>query len=172
MGRELRRKQAKKEGHSLQQEQVEEQHQIKKLIKIICFLLFIVAIIYLISALFITKEVNWFTKKEETINTTVTNSILASTIFKQKEETYYVYFYDFKDEDNKITSHINSKLSGSKIYKVDSGSALNKKYISEASNKNAKTLEELKIVTPTLIKISNEKITEYYENDEIINNLK
>ena len=49
---------------------------------------------------------------------------------------------------------------------------MNSKYISETGNKNAKKLEELKVVAPTLIKISNETITEYYEKDEILANLK
>ena len=96
MGRELRRKQAKKEGKSLAKEEVKNENQIKKLIKIVCLLVFIVVMIYLISALFITKELNWFNNsKENTSETNVNNSILAKQIFRQSEEEYYVYFYDF-----------------------------------------------------------------------------
>ena len=173
MGRELRRKQAKKEGKSLQPEIKEEENQIKKLIIITGILVFIICTIYIISALFITKELDWFDKKEDdTTQTLVENTILASEIFKQKEEEYYVYFYDYDDEDSQITSSVNSKLSSSKVYKVDTGSALNNKYVSEESNKSAKKLEDLKVKAPTVIKVAGEKISAYYEENEIINNLK
>lgn len=169
MGRELRRKQAKKEGKSLQREIPKEENQIKKLIGITILLVVLVGVIYLISALFITKELDWFDNKEEETNTLTTNTILASEIFKQKEETYYVYFYDYTDEDTQITSTINNKLSSDKVYKVDTNSALNNKYVSETSNKNATSLEELQVKSPTLIKVNGESIVEYYEADEITN---
>lgn len=172
MGREIRRKQAKKEGKSLKPEITVEENQIRKLIRITLLLVFIICVIYLISALFITKELDWFkddTKENETL---VKNTILASEIFKQSEEEYYVYFYDYKDEDSQMSSTISSKLSSSKVYKVDTGSALNNKYVSEESNKSAKNLNDLKVKAPTVIKITGETITAYYEENEILNNLK
>lgn len=173
MGRELRRKQAKKEGKSLEKEIPVEENEIKKFIIITLVLVFIASSIYLLSALFVTKELDWFNKKEEnTTNTLVQNTILASEIFKQKEEEYYVYFYDYKDEEAKFSNAINSKLSQEKVYKVDTNSALNNKYISEETNKSAKTLEDLKVKASTIIKISGDEIIEYYEDEEIINNLK
>ena len=71
MGRELRRKQAKKEGKSLQVENLEDKNQIQKFIKITCLLIIITSLIYIISALFITKELQWFglNKKEQNVNT-------------------------------------------------------------------------------------------------------
>lgn len=171
MGRELRRKQAKREGKSLQKEVVKENNQLKRFIKITLLLVFIVCVIYLVAALFITKEVNWFDKKENNENL-VTNTILASETFKQKEEEYYVYFYDYKEEDSEIASAISSKLSTKKVYKVDTSSALNSNYVSEKSNKSAKKLEDLKVKASTVVKISGEEIVSYYEDKEIINNLK
>ena len=109
MGRELRRKQAKKEGKSLQPEIKEEEKLIKKLIIITAILVFIICAIYVLSALFITKELDWFDKKEEeTKETLAKNTILASEIFKQKEEEYYVYFYDFNEKENQVTSAVNA----------------------------------------------------------------
>ena len=173
MGRELRRKQAKKEGKSLQPEIKEEEKLIKKLIIITAILVFIICTIYVLSALFITKELDWFDKKEEeTKETLAKNTILASEIFKQKEEEYYVYFYDFNEKENQITSAVNSKLSSKIVYKVDTSSALNNKYISDQSNKSAKTLEDLRVKAPTVIKINGDQISEYYEDNGIINNLK
>lgn len=173
MGRELRRKQAKKEGKSLHKETVVEKNQIVILIRIIILLVFIFAIIYLLSSLFITKELDWFNKEDsQTENRIPANSILASAIFKQPEEEYYVYFYDFNDEDSNIATAISSKLSGTKVYRVDTSSALNKKYVSEDSNREAKNLDELRVTIPTVIKINHEEIIAYYEKTEIINNLK
>ena len=169
MGRELRRKQAKREGKSLQREIPEESNQIKNLIIITVVLVVIIGLIYLLSALFVTKELDWFKKDEKEPGTLITNTILASETFKQTEEEYYVYFYDYDDEDSEISSVVSSKLSSSKVYKVDTKSALNNKYVSEESNKNAKTLEELKVKSSTVIKISGDQIIGYYENDEIKN---
>ncbi len=173
MGRELRRKQAKREGKSLQKEEIVEKNQIKQLISITIILVVIIGLIYLISALFITKELDWFDKDDApTTPTLATNTILASEIFKQSEEEYYVYFYDYEDEDTDISSHITSKLSSSKVYKVDTNNGLNNKYVSEESNKLAKNLSELKVKAPTIIKVTGEAISAYYEGEEIKNNLK
>jgi len=171
MGRELRRKQAKKEGKKIEKTIVVEKNQFKSLMKITLLLVIIIGIIYLISALFITKELDWFVKDKDTGSekNTVENSILASSIFNQTEEEYYVYFYDYDNEKPELTQLITNKLSGQKIYRVDTSSSLNSKYVSEIGNKTAKTLEELKIKTPTVIKISGDIISEYYENEEITN---
>lgn len=175
MGRELRRKQAKKDGKSLEKEEIIETNQIRKYILTVVGIVGVFAIIYLVSALFITKELDWFDKKEkeEEKESSVTNAILASNILKQSEDSYYVYFYDFdeKEQDSKITTLVNNKLSGSKVYKVNTKSAMNSKYVGETSNKNAKNLDDLKVVTPTLIKIDNSTITEYYEKEEITSKL-
>ena len=64
MGRELRRKQAKKDGKSLKQEVINEKNQIKSLIIITIVLVAIIGIIYLLSALFVTKELKWFEKDD------------------------------------------------------------------------------------------------------------
>ena len=174
MGRELRRKQAKKEGKSLKVDSNKIEHkEIIKFLKIVLLLIFIISVIYILSALFVTKEVNWFNKEKKVTETNkVTNSILASSIFKQKEEEYYVYFYDFDETKTDLTTEIINKLSSETLYKVDTKSAMNSNYVSNQSNKNAKKLDDLKVVSPTLIKISGDTITEYYEKDEIITNLK
>ena len=59
-------------------------------------------------------------------------------------------------------------MSDSKVYKVDTSSALNANYVSEESNKSAKTLEDLKVSAPTLIKISGDEIVKYYEKERLL----
>lgn len=180
MGRELRRKQAKKEGKSLQREEIVEKNQIRNFIITTVSVLVVLGLIYVGSALFITKELNWFglNSEEDTTETDtsneIKNTILAKQIFKQKEEEYYVYFYDFDNAEDKlqITNMVNDKLTDEKVYKVDISDALNSNYVTETeSNKKAKKLEDLKVKNYTLIKISADKIVEYYEENEIIKEL-
>ena len=112
MGRELRRKQAKREGKSLKNEEIKEEYNVKKIVITCVIVLVSIGLVYLISALFITKELDWFSKEEVKENTSsVENSILASAIFKQKEDEYYVYFYDFNEDNNMYKNIVSSKLS-------------------------------------------------------------
>lgn len=170
MGRELRRKQAKREGKSLKNEEIKEEYNVKKIVITCVIVLVSIGLVYLISALFITKELDWFSKEEVKDNTSgVENSILASAIFKQKEDEYYVYFYDFNEDNNMYKNIVSSKLSSKKVYNVDTSSGLNSNYVSDVSNKKATGLDDLKVVNDTVIKIVGDTIVEYYEKDEINN---
>lgn len=170
MGRELRRKQAKREGKSLKNEEIKVEYNVKKTVITCVIVLVSIGLVYLISALFITKELDWFSKEEVKENTSsVENSILASAIFKQKEDEYYVYFYDFNEDNNMYKNIVSSKLSSKKVYNVDTSSGLNSNYVSDVSNKKATGLDDLKVVNDTVIKIVGDTIVEYYEKDEINN---
>ena len=170
MGRELRRKQAKREGKSLKNEEIKEEYNVKKIVITCVIFLVSIGLVYLISALFITKELDWFSKEEVKENTSgVENSILASAIFKQKEDEYYVYFYDFNEDNNMYKNIVSSKLSSKKVYNVDTSSGLNSNYVSDVSNKKATGLDDLKVINDTVIKIVGDTIVEYYEKDEINN---
>lgn len=170
MGRELRRKQAKREGKMLKNEEIKEEYNVKKIVITCVIVLVSIGLVYLISALFITKELDWFSKKEVKENaSSVENSILASVIFKQKEDEYYVYFYDFNEDNNMYKNIVSSKLSSKKVYNVDTSSGLNSNYVSDVSNKKATGLDDLKVINDTVIKIVGDTIVEYYERDEINN---
>ncbi|MDY3797750.1 MAG: hypothetical protein SO067_01335 [Bacilli bacterium] len=170
MGRELRRKQAKREGKSLKSEKIKVEYNVKKIVITCVIVLVSIGLVYFISALFITKELDWFSKEEVKENTSgVENSILASAIFKQKEDEYYVYFYDFNEDNNMYKNIVSSKLSSKKVYNVDTSSGLNSNYVSDVSNKKATGLDDLKVVNDTVIKIVGDTIVEYYEKDEINN---
>ena len=170
MGRELRRKQAKREGKSLKSEEIKVEYNVKKIVITCVIVLVSIGLVYLISAVFITKELDWFSKEEVKENTSsVENSILASAIFKQKEDEYYVYFYDFNEDNNMYKNIVSSKLSSKKVYNVDTSSGLNSNYVSDVSNKKATGLDDLKVINDTVIKIVGDAIVEYYEKDEINN---
>jgi len=176
MGRELRRKQAKKDGKSLKEEIIKKNENpyddIYKLLKTFGIILGVILIIYFLVGLLITKEIDWFSKDDETSNdvTSVKDSILANSIFMQKEEEYYVYFYDFNEENTSISSLINNKLVDSKVYKVDTSDAFNSNYVTEEElgNSSAISLDDLKVINPTFIKISGDNIVEYYETEDNI----
>ena len=84
MGRELRRKQAKKEGKSLKNENITEDYNLTNFVKVLVIVILSAVFLYLVSAIFITKEINLFGKNNttNTTNQTVSNAILAKSIFK------------------------------------------------------------------------------------------
>lgn len=177
MGRELRRKEAKRSGKPLKEsnkKSEKEYNDIYKMIKTFGIILGIILAIYFLVALLITKEIDWFRDKDTTTNNvnSVKNSILATETFNQKDSTYYVYYYDFNNEITEITSLINSNITDA-VYKVDTNDAFNSNYVvTEGSNTNASSLEDLKVINPTLIKIVNDEIVSYVETkDNIINYL-
>lgn len=170
MGRELKRKQAKKNGKSVRdfsRNDNSNDMSMKKLLIILGVVVIITVILYLFIGIVVTKEIDWFSNdsENEVINKP-SNTILASAIFRQTEEEYYVYFYDFDESNTSIESYI-SGISD-KVYRVDTSDALNSNYVSDKTNKDAKTLNDLKVKSPTIVKIVNDQITEYYEGEEAI----
>lgn len=173
MGRELKRKEAKKNKNNNKIQELDTSINLLNLLKITFFIILLLLVIYYVLAVFVTKEIDISNKKDEETESvtdttsTVTDKILASNIFEQKESSYYVYFYDFSDEEN-LYSLISSNIDD-KIYRVDTSSGLNSKYVdSEKGNKNASTLDDLKVINNTLIKVDNDKIIEYYEGESSI----
>ena len=142
-------------------------------IKIAGFILLLLLVLWYVLAVFVTKEVKISGKndnKADTANTeTISNRILANKTFEQKEEKYYVYYYDFQNEDKGISSAI-SRKNELKIYRVDTSSSLNKNYVTEDIGNNAVTgIDNLKVKSPTLLEITNDQVTGYYEgNNNII----
>ena len=131
---------------------------------------------YLVIGIFVTKTISFKEKEETKEEITIDNdTILLGQLFEQKDSEYYVLVYDVTDEKNILTSWKNSyngKENALKVYVVDSENKLNGKYLVEKdSNKNASSYEELKVKAPTLIKVSDKKITEYIEGEEAIKNV-
>ena len=165
MGRELRRKEAKKSGKNLKEETVSQQTNWKKIVLTIGVVLLVLVILYFILAIFVTKDMD--SSSESGNDTTVdsasnvANPILANAIFKQSEEVYYVYCYDFSDSDPNVGNTISSNLVDEKVYRVNTSDSMNSKYVSDNGNKNASKLEDLSIAKNTLIRIENDEITLY-----------
>lgn len=169
MGRELKRKQAKREGKNVREVQKnskEKPLEPKSFAIILVVLLLFFVILYIITGIFITKDIKWFDKKEITEDTNIlTNRILAIDMLRQAEEEYYVYFYNPKDENSSVTSVV-SKLT-EKVYRVDLSDEFNSNYVGEEASGIVDLVENLKVVNPTLIKIVSGVMTEFYTDDGI-----
>ena len=170
MGREQRRKQNKKYNYVNNEGSDFKLFSISSTITTFVVFFLIIFISYFILAIFVTKEidfsnkgVNKNNKNDSTSSNAVDNMILASKIFDQQESSYYVYFYDFNDEDDNLASIINN-VSDLVVYRVNTSDGFNSKYVSDdKGNSSARTLDEVRVVNPTLIKVTDDSIVEYYE---------
>lgn len=170
MGRELRRKEAKRNGKNVREVQKlskEKPMTMKQFITIIIILLVFFVILYILTGIFITKDIKWFDKKDNTTTneTTISNKILGVDSLRQSEEEYYVYYYDTTNENREVSSVIN-KLS-TKVYKVDLHDAFNGNLLGEPSG-IVSDISDLKVSDPTVIKVVSSTITEYYNGVEQI----
>ena len=170
MGRELRRKQAKRDGKNVREVQKKIKDKPlspKTFITIIIVLLSFFVILYLLTGIFITKEIKWFSNNnnEEQI-VEIQNKILATDSLRQTDEEYYVYFYDTTKENTEVANALYSIKE--KIYRVDLNDAFNSNFVGEPSG-IVENINDLKVSNPTIIKVSYEKITELYSGkDEIL----
>ena len=175
MGRELRRKEAKRNGKNvrdIQKLSKEKPMTMKQFITIIVVLLVFFVILYILTGIFITKDIKWFDKKDNTTDnaSTVSNKILGVDSLRQSEEEYYVYYYDTTNENIKVTNAVN--MLGKMVYKVDLHDSFNANIVGEPSGV-VSDISELKVADPTVIKVANSTITEYYTGvEQIITTLK
>ena len=173
MGRELRRKEAKKNGRDLKEKVVEDKVDWKRYILVFSIIIIFFVSLYFVLAIFVTKELDLSKDKDNDTetsenNTNVANSILASNIFKQKEDVYYVYCFDYNDQDTNVSHTVSNNLLDDKVYRVNTKDSMNSKYVGEESNKNATNLDELKVVNSTLLKIENGTITMFLSGENEI----
>lgn len=171
MGRELRRKEEKKNRNKKNiqnQEDVGLEISGLTVLKVIGAVILIILVVYFALAIFVTKEFNVSnneSQSESTSDTTdsVTDKVVAANIFNQSEDTYYVYCYDFNEEDDGLKQAFGN-VNGVKVYRLDTSNSFNSKYVTEgAGNKSATNLDSLKISNPTLLVISGDSIRGYYE---------
>ncbi|MDO5569058.1 MAG: hypothetical protein Q4G04_02975 [bacterium] len=146
--------------------------ELKKFIIIAAIILGVYVIAYLIIGIFVTKEIDLSSliKNEEESEKVIIDSshILASETFKLKDETYYVYFNSYEEANSNIELIITNYLSNEKVYRVDTDSVFNNKYVTEETNKSAQNIEQLKVKEPTIIKIEAGENVLYLEGEETI----
>ena len=177
MDRKKALKEMKKQKREFNDE--EEKSIVNRFVTTIGIVLLALVILYLFIGIFVTKTItfnkekeNEETKEEATIDNTI---ILASQIFDQKEDEYYVLVYNPEDKVENLTDFVNlykNKEDATKLYKVDSTKKFNSNFIvTKDSNKNPTNYSELKIISPSLIKISSKTVVEYYEGFEEVKNV-
>lgn len=144
----------------------------KKVIKCVVIVLAIFAVMYLLTVLILKKSsTDYITSKNESTSIQY-SEILAGTSFSKKDDEYLVLFYDMDEDSESIYSNLISDYEAKEehlpIYYVNLSSALNKSVIADESNKDATSIEELKISGATLIKFTSNSISEYIEGEEAI----
>ena len=149
-----------------------------KFITTLAILLVIFVASYFLMGIFYTGEIDFSKKEEEKTEVNIdNNTIMLSQMFDQPKEEYYVLIYDTTDKESFISTWLpiyQDKEGALTVYKVDSSKKFNSDHlVKEGSNKNATSISDLKVISPTLIKINNKSITEYIEGeDEIVNKFK
>ena len=116
-------------------------------------------------------------KEEETPVVEIQNEkILGSSIFTKADKEYYVLIYDGSSvwADYYVMMYQNYKsVENDKklpMYWVDLSDTLNLDIVAKAdeqSNPQATKYSELRIKTPTLIRVKEGKIRRYYEGDRV-----
>lgn len=157
----MRYKSVKRERNKVKQE-VTVKDQVKSfLINLVSVLLFIGAV-YLgilgLSALGVFDA--GYTKPTKEATSISYEYILIGTVFDRAEDEYFVIFDDFEKNLNSNLSELaeNKKLP---VYKVDMSKGENASYLSDKSNPNAKSVDELMINDVTLIRVKKGKIIKY-----------
>lgn len=174
MGRELRRKEAKRDGRNVKEVQKANKNNSitsKNLIRIIIALIVLFVLTYLLTGVFATKDIKWFSKKDKNSDEeeiSIQNKILGIDSLKQKDREYYVYFYNPDKEDESVTSIVNTLAAT--IYRVDLSDAFNANFIGTPSG-IVSDINDLKVENEAVIKVADGIITEFYGNKEEIKSL-
>ena len=147
-------------------ELTEEQNYLSRFVMTMGLMIILLIALYLIVGIFVTKTID-FSKKEEE------KEEVKIDLFDQKDESYYVLIYDKKDTKSNVEKFLSlykGREDALTVYTVDSSQSFNSKYIVEKdSNKNPTSIDDLKVISPTLIKIENKQVVEYNEGmDSII----
>ena len=128
--------------------------EINTIIKIVVGIIIFLGLAYFLMGL-ITGDIKLGKGKSEETSIQY-EEILAERTFKQKDTEYFVMFYNFSDDDALLQAVIENLGYLKKVYKVDLDKKFNSNYIGEINN-NPTTIENLKVKSPTLIKIKNGK---------------
>ena len=141
----------------------------KKIVTCILVVLVIFALVYLLTNLILKKSVADYITKNNDKTTLQYDEILSGQSFDKKDSEYLVLFFNEEDTIYQtLISNYQAKDEHLPIYYVNLKNRMNKNCVSNESNKDATTSSELKINGPTLIKFTNNEISDYIEGEEPI----
>ena len=163
-------KKINKEEKTIIKQTNEDTNMVRKFFLILIGVILISVLIYFLT----TKTLSDSSKANtESTNASITyDTINVGNIFNRPYEEYYVMAYDFNGENagdytNAVLTYKNESTS-IKIYSLDLSLKQNNSHVGDKSNKTAKTAEEIMFNGPTLIKIKDGKIKNYYDSQDTI----
>lgn len=145
-----------------------------KFITTLVILILVMILVYFLIGVFYTKEIDFKSDdEEETEEVSVDNStITLGQLFEQSDDEYYVVVYDVNEENSVVATWLSifkSNNSDASVYTVDSKNKLNSRYLTEDESNNApSSYSDLKVKSPTLIKVKDKKVSEYIEGEDSI----
>ncbi len=149
----------------------EDQDEIRRFIIILAILIVIILAAYLLTRIFVTKDL--FNKKGEEqivtpgeVNYDIT--LIGSMLNINKEE-YYVLIVDTSIPSSAyytgLMATYNRNTNALPVYLADLNNELNKGYISDTANVDTSDLTKFRVKGPTLIKVKNGKISKSITSD-------
>ena len=140
----------------------------------------IIALVYFMTAVFMTGEIGNKSNSDKKTTTASNNAsseydnmIMAGRIFNQAEETYMVIIFSNNDAKEDLKTAISGYQGDNKLYVVDIDQAVNAYVKAEEDNTNPTSSKNLKVKNNALITISNGVVSSYINSDnQIINALK
>lgn len=148
-----------------------EQEEMIKFFGVIVVVLICVALVYLVTRVFVTKDLfKDDAKKEQPVAASVNYSVTSvGQILNRPYDSYYVLVFDANgdysvDMNNLLIDYNNKEQNDNKLhaYTVDLGNHLNKDfYDSKAPNPKAQSVQEFKFGDVTLLKVKNGKVEKY-----------
>lgn len=144
-----------------------------RMIKMLGVVILILGAFYFIFAI-ASGEISFGEKKKETKIQNI--EILAGNSFSREETTYYVLMYDFDSAEstyyaNMYDLYVNY-YGANKLYVVDLGNKFNTKYVTDnVGSANVSSIDTLKVVNGTLIKVEDGKGTQKAVGKEEIKKL-
>ena len=156
--------------------EIETDNKLMSAVKTVLGVLIAMVLMYLM--MFVMEKLGVFEAgytKPDSGETTISNEyIMVGEILNRSENNYYVLFDNYSSN---FTSdiYINNLLASSetRTYKVDMSKDGNSKYMSEDENRDASSINDLKINGLSLIRVNNGRIVEYKSgSDEIEEYLK
>lgn len=153
--------------------QTEEQKEMMHFLIVLGVVVVLVCGVYFISKMLVMDD-SLFEPNYQA-GTVNSERAIVGTMLNRPEKEYYVMIYDETVEQAVYYSAISSKYKNKqsdalKVYHVDLNHELNQKYYSKdgSSNKDAKTISEMKFKDLTLIKVKDGKPVKYLEDLESI----
>lgn len=143
--------------------------EIGNLFKIILIILIVFGIFYVLTY-YMQKNKKTLTtpNSDNSVAIIQYDEILIGNILNQSETDYYVLILKKEDYDKRYKDYLNNYTNNNKFYYSFIDNGLNRNYVSENSNLNVESINDLKVSGTTLLKISSGKIVESYDGNDSV----